>query len=366
MDEQLIEWLVLQQIKGLGLKRLSQLLEHFPSPNAILKADSSLLDKMPESIAQSIREIQDKGEFHLFYRNATQNIEKTYHADWHILSINHPQYPKLLTEIPYPPPILYVKGDLACLSDTQLGVVGARKSSKMGVQLSFEWSKQLAQSGLVITSGLAIGIDGAAHQGAIEGAGKTIAVLAHGLENLYPQRHKKLADSIVEQGALVTEFAPSVGIRKEHFPRRNRIISGLSQGILVIEAAEKSGSLITAQYAVEQNREVFAIPGSIANPMSAGCHRLIQQGACLVTKPSDILASDIFEWCKPDKSESNKAQTLDQLLAALLDNIPFDFTHFDVLLSDMEASAPELNAALIELEMLGFVENLLGSYRRIK
>lgn len=366
MDEQLIEWLVLQQVKGLGLKRLSQLLEHFTTPKAILSADKDLLAKFPESISTTIEQIQGKGESHPFYSEAKRNIEKAHQGDWKLLSINDSNYPKLLKEIPFPPPILYVKGDVESLSEPQLGVVGARKSSQMGVQISFEWSKKLASSGLVITSGLAIGIDGAAHQGAIEGAGKTIAVLAHGLETLYPRRHCKLADAIIESGALVTEFPPDAGIRKENFPRRNRIISGLSQGVLVIEAAEKSGSLITAQYAVEQNREVFAIPGSIANPMSAGCHRLIQQGACLVTSPDEVLASETFDWVSVDDVKTENNLPVGEALENILEKIPFDFTHFDMLLGRVEGSAAELNGVLIELEMLNLVENMAGRYRRIK
>jgi DNA processing protein len=365
MDEQLIEWLVLQQIKGLGLKRLSQLLEQFSSPKAILNADKNLLVNVPKSISQAIEQLQEKGESHPFYIDARRNVDIAQESNWHVLSINHAHYPEQLKEIPYPPPILYVKGDVQNLSEPQLGVVGARKSSKMGIQTSFAWSKRLATAGLVITSGLAIGIDGAAHQGALEGAGKTIAVLAHGLETLYPQRHRRLADEIIENGALVTEFSPGVGIRKENFPRRNRIISGLSHGILVIEAAEKSGSLITAQYAVEQNREVFAIPGSIVNPMSAGCHRLIQQGACLVTNPDEVLASEIFDWVSSGYVDVNNTLPVGSALKVILDKIPFDFTHFDSLLGELNISAADLNGALIELELLEAIESFGGMYRRI-
>lgn len=209
----------------------------------------------------------------------------------HLLTIDDAQYPDFLKAIHAPPPLLFVSGNPETLKNTQIGVVGSRNASRIGEDNTRAFVRYLVDQGLSITSGLALGIDGIAHQAALNAGGKTVAVVANGLDQVYPKRHLKLAQAIIDSGgAIISEFPIAIQPRPQHFPRRNRIISGLSQGVLVVEAALKSGSLITARYAMEQGREVFAIPGSIHNPLSKGCHALIKQGAALVESGEDILS----------------------------------------------------------------------------
>lgn len=207
----------------------------------------------------------------------------------HLLTCDSSAFPRRLRELPDAPLALFVEGDPEALRLPQLAVVGSRNPTPIGAETAQEFAAFLARSGLVITSGLALGVDAAAHEGALSAQRLTIAVVGTGLDQVYPARHKALAAKVAASGALVSEFPIGVPARPEHFPRRNRIISGLSLGVLVVEAALKSGSLITAQQAMEQGREVFAIPGSIHNPLAKGCHRLIRDGAKLVESGADIL-----------------------------------------------------------------------------
>lgn len=206
-----------------------------------------------------------------------------------ILTLVDTAYPHRLRHIPAPPPVLYVKGQARLLNHPQIGIVGSRHPSAEGLRNAYGFAKQLSASGIVVTSGLALGIDGASHEGALAGPGPTIAVLGSGLNQIYPKRHCSLANKITSNGALVSELPIYASPQKEFFPRRNRIISGLSVGVLVVEAAKKSGSLITANYAIEQGREVFALPGSIHNPLAKGCHELIRQGAMCVDEAQQML-----------------------------------------------------------------------------
>ncbi|MDW3095980.1 MAG: DNA-processing protein DprA [Gammaproteobacteria bacterium] len=226
---------------------------------------------------------------------------KSYHSDihWlksnpknHIILSSQANYPKLLKQIYIPPPILYASGDVTLLNGKSfISIVGGRKASSLGKSLAYEFSAQLAESGVSVISGLARGIDKQAHLGALSvKSGTTVAVLANGLDTIYPSEHQELADNIISRGLLLSEFPPGVKPLPQHFPKRNRIISGLSLGTIVIEAAERSGSLITAQSALEQNREVFAVPGPVNNPLNKGCHNLIQQGAKLTTSIGDIFS----------------------------------------------------------------------------
>ncbi len=205
-----------------------------------------------------------------------------------LLPLSDPLYPPLLRQIPDPPIALFVRGDATLLSEPQLAMVGSRNPSVEGRRNAEEFAEYLAKCGLVITSGMALGIDAASHKGALKG-GKTVAVWGTGLDKAYPPRNRELAEEIIAKGVVVSEFPPGTPPLPTHFPRRNRIISGLAVGTLVVEAAKQSGSLITARLASEQGREVFAIPGSIHNPMARGCHRLLRDGAKLVESAGDIL-----------------------------------------------------------------------------
>lgn len=231
----------------------------------------------------------------------------------HFLTFLDEGYPPLLKEIQNPPPFLSVIGSVEALSEPQLGVVGCRNMSHYGAENAFQFARALAEMGLGVTSGLARGVDALAHEGAIAGGGSTLAVLGSGLNQIYPAEHADLALKISEQGALISEFPLHAEPNHYRFPMRNRIISGLSLGVLVVEAAKKSGSLITAQYALRQNREVFAIPGSIHSVTSKGCHQLLKQGASLVESISDLLQEvqmKLQAYLQDEKRKSSQANQL--------------------------------------------------------
>lgn len=272
-------------LPGLGPRRYRRLLEAFASASAALSAPASAWRALglPAGCAEARRtaEIRERAAAALAW------LER---PGRHLLYRGAPDYPALLGELDDAPPLLFVAGDPAQLERPQLAMVGSRRASKPGLDTARAFARHLASGGFVITSGLALGIDGAAHQGALEAGGRTVAVLGTGLDRLYPARHAPLADRIVgEGGALVSELPLDCPPQASNFPRRNRIISGLSLGVLVVEASPSSGSLITARLAAEQGREVYAIPGSIHHPGARGCHQLIREGAILVESVEHIL-----------------------------------------------------------------------------
>lgn len=293
----------------------------------------------------------------------------------HILALSDPRYPSSLAELADAPVVLYVRGDLQVLNDPQLAIVGSRNPTPSAVETTRELARHLSACGLTITSGLAIGIDGAAHEGALLG-GRTIAVMGTGPDRVYPARHRDLARRIAEQGALITEFPPGTGPRGEHFPRRNRIISALSVGTLVAEAAPRSGSLITARYAAEQGREVFAIPGSIHNPMARGCHALIKDGAKLVETADDIL-EELASVLRPFALRTQPAVTVEPEVAGspgrgaggvghdedyrrLLSAMGHDPVSADVLIQRTGFAANDISSMLLLLELEGYVLSYPG------
>lgn len=286
-----------------------------------------------------------------------------------VVTLNDPRYPALLKEIANPPLVLYVCGDVELLSGSQLAIVGSRHPSPLGYEKAEQFSKTLAEKGLIITSGLASGIDSACHQGSLAVQGKTIAVMGTGLNQIYPRTHQDLARKIMQQGAIISEFPLNTPPLPWHFPRRNRIISGLSLGVLVVEAAIRSGSLITARYAIEQNREVFAIPGSINHPLARGCHQLIRQGAKLVEA-----ATDIIEELEPMAAFVNKrAVTAKENLSRgclegkqniLLGYIDYSVTSFDVIRWRSGLTTSEVSSILLTLELKGYIQAIQGGYIR--
>ena len=285
-----------------------------------------------------------------------------------VVTLNDNNYPALLKEISDPPPLLFVRGDPALLSLPQIAIVGSRNPSALGVETATAFAFTLSQHGFVITSGLALGIDAASHRGALNAKGYTIAVAGTGLDRVYPARHIGLATEIVNTGAMVSEFPPGTLAKANHFPRRNRIISGLCQGLLVVEAAKHSGSLITARMALEQNREVFAIPGSIHNPLARGCNALIREGAKLVETTQDILEefNQYIQWDEnscPEKLQS----TLDLEQQTLLNRVMFSPTSVDKLVEDTGYSVEVISSMLLILELQGYIEsNAGGCYTRLK
>ena len=284
MTEEKISWLALSLIPGLGSSRFFALLSVFPSASAVLNAPFSALSPLVgDTVAHAICSGCDPT---LLQRTLTWSKEEGNHILCHF----EENYPDQLKEIFYPPAVLYVIGhDLSLLQSTSLAMVGSRHPTPTGKTTAFQFAQSLSHSGLTIVSGLASGIDTQAHLGALDGIGSTIAVMGTGADLVYPASNKTLAATIANKGLLITEFPLGVGPLGQNFPRRNRIISALSFGCLVVEAALLSGSLITSRYALEQGKEVFAIPGSIHHPQSKGCHQLIKQGAKLVDSIADIL-----------------------------------------------------------------------------
>ncbi len=289
----------------------------------------------------------------------------------HLLLFTDTDYPSQLKEIPDPPPLLFARGDVDLIHFPQIAIVGSRNPSSLGIQIATDFASSLAKSGFAITSGLALGIDAASHRGALAAQGKTIAVTGTGLDRVYPATHKELATEIVNNGVLISEFPPGTTAKANHFPRRNRIISGLCVGILVVEAAKQSGSLITARMALEQNREVFAIPGSIYNPLARGCNALIKEGAKLVETTQDIL-EELGHFFQPLTAQSNNANTknlsnLDEQQQSLLNYVLYSPTSIDRLVNETGFSVENIASHLLILELQGYIIASNGStYTRLK
>jgi DNA processing protein len=284
------------------------------------------------------------------------------------LAISDERYPSLLRTIHDPPPLLYVRGDLQLLQQPQIAVVGSRRASPAGLRLAESLSGQLVAAGLHICSGMALGIDGAAHRGALGAGGKSIAVMATGIEQLYPARHRRLAGELLQAGCLVTEFPPGTPPRPPNFPQRNRIISGLSLGVLVVEAALPSGSLITAGTALEQGREVFALPWSMLHEGGAGCLRLLRDGAKMVQGIEDILEElgplytlqqDLFS--PPAQSAG---QQEDPVTSSVLDMVGYEAITADELIQRSPLPVARVLADLSALELAGRIERCAGGYIR--
>jgi DNA processing protein len=285
-----------------------------------------------------------------------------------IVDATSPRYPPLLAEQPGAPPVLFVRGDPACLGLPQLAMVGSRNPTAGGRETAHDFARHFASVGLAITSGLALGIDAACHEGALAAEGITLAVCANGLDRIYPADHRELATRIARSGALVSEFAPGSPPLARNFPQRNRLIAGLSLGTLVVEAAPRSGSLITARLAGEAGREVFAIPGSIHNPLSRGCHALIRQGAKLVESAADVLSELQISISKqhfnaaavPATPASRPGRVLDKAQKILLDALAFEPTSLDRLIERTGQSSESVAATLLILELEGLVQSLPG------
>jgi DNA processing protein len=276
-----------------------------------------------------------------------------------LLASTDADYPQQLLELPDAPAVLFVLGDVQTLSCRQLAMVGARQATPAGRTIARDFAGCFVQAGLTITSGLALGIDAASHAGALRGGGATVAVVATGLDIIYPTQHHELAKRIRANGALVSEFPPRTGPRRPNFPRRNRLIGGLSQGTLVVEAARHSGSLVTARHALRLGRPVFAIPGSITNPVSAGCHQLIREGATLVGEPSEVLRSLRIpvpnEGLAPRTRRQRLREAMDKGYEMLLDAVGFEPATVDVLVLRTGLPGDSIASMLLTLELEGRV-----------
>jgi DNA processing protein len=365
-DDTLTDWLILHHAPGIGAVTIHQLLEHYSGPAAARRvAAHQGLGLEPAALSFLQQPDQERIERDLAWAEQPGN---------HIITCRDPRYPGLLLQIADPPPLLYVHGNVEALGQLQLAMVGSRNPPASGQRTATEFARYLALAGLTITSGLALGIDAASHQGALDVGKSTIAVMGTGLDRVYPSRHRELAHVIAEHGALVSEFPVGTAPKPENFPRRNRIISGLSLGILVVEAAIRSGSLISARCAGEQGREVFAIPGSIHNTLARGCHALIRQGAKLVETAQDIIdeLGALAGACAPpgpqahDQSRAS-APELSADYLQLLDSIGYDPTSVDALVETSGLTPAEVSSMLLQLEMSGYLASSAGGlYNRLK
>jgi len=361
-QQSLASWLALHHTPGVGPATFARLLAQYSDPEAVFTSPSQA-----ENISERTRAALAKPDW--------ERVEKELmwfdEPNRHIITLHDPYYPALLKEIADPPSLLFVEGDVSLLSQWQIAVVGSRNPSASGRDTAYEFARYIAQGEVAITSGLAMGIDAAAHKGALT-AGKTVAVIGTGLDSVYPAKNRTLADEIVLNGAVVSEFALGTLPRAENFPRRNRIISGLSLGTLVVEAAIRSGSLITARMALEQGREVFAIPGSIHNPLARGCHRLIREGAKLAETAQDILEelgalAGAQRLAEVEQTEAEAAPMDDDADYQLLfEHLGYDPIEIDVIIQKSGLTAEAVSSMLLLLELQGQVESLPGGrYVRI-
>lgn len=354
-------WLRLIRAKGLRNASALQLLERFGDAEAVCAASaaqwrSAGVDQAPGLIAA---EDDPQVQADAVWLQAG--------ADRHLITLRDARYPEALRNITTPPLALFLRGDAALLAQPQLAMVGARAATPQGLENAHGFAAELSRRGVLITSGLAAGVDGAAHQGALSAKAPTIAVCGTGLDRVYPARHKALAQAILDGGgALVSEFAPGMAAVAANFPRRNRIISGLSLGVLVVEASRDSGSLITARRAMDQGREVFAIPGSIHNPLAKGCHQLIREGAKLVESVDDVLlelAPKLGAWLReqaPAQASEKEGPELDPAAMQLLTSLSDAPQSIDALIAASGLPAEQLSAALLQLELAGLAAPAAG------
>jgi len=354
--DSLAAWLRLTLIPGIGGETQRKLLAAFGLPEAIFAAGRL-----------EVRSIVGEKADLLFDSDPAEAIELS--LEWanktgqSIITLADAGYPKALLEIADPPSLLYVRGDAALLQQRGIAVVGSRNATPQGIQTAESFARHLAAGGQCIISGLALGIDAAAHRGALAAHGQTVAVIGTGADRIYPARNKELALTIAERGVIVSEFPLGTPAVAHNFPRRNRIISGLARGVLVVEAAPESGSLITARLAAEQGREVFAIPGSIHSPVARGCHKLIKQGAKLVETASDILEElGNYPATAPESVATTPAADEPALLVAL----GHGPCALDDLVERTGQSADLLLPELLTLELGGLVATLPGNrYQRL-
>lgn len=358
-DATLKAWLALSLIRGLGGESARRLLKESGSPEAVFASSSSSLKALvkPEIAAEIVKGIDEDA--------IAPTLAWLKDGNNRIVTLADDDYPQALLNIPDPPPLLYVKGRLDLLNRPALAVVGSRNATPQGIANAEAFARALSEAGLCIISGMAHGIDAAAHRGALlcqgSNCGGSVAVVGTGLDKVYPAANRGLAHALADQGALISEFPLGTPPLAANFPRRNRLISGMSIGCLVVEASLQSGSLITARLALEQGRDVFAIPGSIHAPQSKGCHALLKQGAKLVETAQDILEE--LGGLPVVPAHSPGAQGAD---STLLEQIGFDPVDLDTLSARCGLTVSQLSAMLLALELEGRISALPGGqYQRI-
>ncbi len=365
------DWLTLHLVPGLGSVGCRALIDEFKEPAKVLNASPRVLSQVP-GIRPGVIDIISS---HPPYKEAEEELVRASKGKVTILSWDNPAYPKALRSIYNPPMLLFVKGDASQLNRPALAVVGSRAATSYGLKIARRLGRELAGHGLTVVSGLALGIDAAAHAGALETQGSTVAVLGCGVDVPYPRRNMALAGKIAANGAVISEYPLGTQPEAFRFPARNRIISGLALGVIVVEAAARSGSLITARLAVEEGREVFAVPGRVDSSKSAGAHKLLQDGAKLVYRVEDIfeeLSIPLASFAATNSDESTKRpdDLISKVLSleeskimTVLDEYP---QNIEIIIDKAGISAQKVNEALLLLELQGQVESLPGQQYRAK
>ncbi len=356
--EELQLWIALGRVRNLGPVLIKRLLEAFKTPEAVFGAGRGELAKIKGisgNLADSIRRGPDL-EF------AERQMDIVIDRDFKLITYQSKTYPSRLKQIYDPPYLLYAKGDITDADDRAVAMVGSRHATHYGKSMAEDVARQLAGAGITVVSGFARGIDSISHRAAISSGGRTIAVLGCGLDVIYPPEHKSLYRDIPEHGALISEFPPGTPPEGPNFPRRNRIISGLSLGVVIVEAGRKSGALLTANHALEQNREVFAVPGNITSSTSSGTNALIKQGAHLVTSAEDVLLELKFIIPGTGKDTSVPVSTvkLEPEEAELFDIMGEEPVHVDILSRRSGLGVPRLLGVLLAMELKGAVTQMSG------
>jgi DNA processing protein len=372
MRQDLIDWMTLSLLPGIGCSTITGLVDFFSVPGAALAADSRELLGVEFLNSKQRKVLADGSAKKTAQKRAEQELEKATRLNIQAVCLSDATYPELLREIYDPPPVLFLQGDPTLLGSPSVAVIGSRAATDYGRRSAFSLARDLAEMGVAVVSGLALGIDGEAHRGALAASGKTLAVLGCGLDVVYPRQHQNLYQEIGEEGLIVSEYLLGTQPDGFRFPARNRIIAGLSRAVVVVEATAKSGSLITATMALEQGREVFAVPGRIDSPKSSGCHRLLVEGAHPALSADSIV--EVVGFCNDQNVQADKEQKQSQPNRASLGQEELAMLQFlDVYPKDIEEiieksgrSAAEVSSILLHLELLGHVRQLPGQqYERM-
>jgi len=357
-QDQIIYLNALNQIAFLGPKRIDTLVKYFGSPEAAWEAPPSEIAAVLEMKDHVNRIEQERAKI-----DPAQKWNRLRELEVETVSLDSPAYPVLLKQLHYPPPILYYRGSLQKIDHPAVAIVGSRRCTFYGQEVAHRLAGELSSAGISVISGMALGIDTAAHRGTLENNGYTAGVLGCGVDLCYPPQNLDLMKHIIAEGVILSEFPVGTEPLASHFPRRNRIISGLSLGTVVVEATAKSGALITANYALEQNREVFAVPGNVGSPYSRGCHRLIKEGARLVESAADIL-DELNLNTSPEEQLTlyDISAVLTGQEKSLLNNIPYQPMHIDNIIRMSGIRAAETSALLLSLELKKTIRQTPGKY----
>jgi DNA processing protein len=348
-------WVAFRNVHGIGPVRFERLLTEFESMREAWHADARVLTRTLdrrtlEHLVASRRSIDPEAEFALLHRDRID-----------VVTLRHAHYPDLLREIPAPPPVIFARGEFRLSDRRAVAVVGTRRATPYGRDMARGIATDLARAGVTIVSGLALGIDGVAHQAALEAGGRTLAVLGSGVRMIYPYRHRELAARISGQGAVLSDFHPDTPPDASNFPARNRLISGLSLGVVVVEAPQRSGALITVDFAADQGRDVFAVPGTVFAASSAGCNRILRDGARLVRSADDIL-EDLRLGEAPKQLPMDSPAALDEPARRVLAVLTAEPRHIDEISAITVMPVASLASTLMTLELQGFVRNVGAQY----